>query len=140
MFMLCFGYYLGTGIVATVDTTRTGFPSIYHVKCEVLVSQGNHRCNCCKKHRKSLCAMAAHDLSNDKMGEKSNDLQFKCSGYTEEVNELIVSVPVSAYIDSPASSVESLQRRLRSHGVLSSGIYLGLCATDHKFVFCRMDR
>jgi len=83
MFMLYFGYHLGTGIVATVDTTRTGFPSIYHVKCEVLVSQGNHRCNCCKKHRKSLCAMATCDHKDDKTNPSSHT-NYSCLNSAEK--------------------------------------------------------
>ena len=46
-------------IVATVDFNRTGVPSIYHINCEILISQGSSRCDHCKKHRKSLCAMAS---------------------------------------------------------------------------------
>ena len=33
--------YLGTSIVATVDNTRTGVPSIFHVKCELLIAEGS---------------------------------------------------------------------------------------------------
>ena len=108
--------YLGTSIVATVDNTRTGVPSIFHVKCEVLIAEGSHRYSCCKKHRKSLCAMATRDLTNHRTGKDTNDVQLQ-----EEANELIVSLPVSAYSDSPASSIEILQNRLRSHGALPSG-------------------
>ena len=56
----------------------------------------------------------------------SNDIQFKCTGDIE-VNELMISVPISAYSDSPTSSVESLQSRFRSHGILPSGMELSLC-------------
>lgn len=42
--MLC--SLLGTGVVATVDSScRTGVLSIYHVKCEILVSHGRTRCD-----------------------------------------------------------------------------------------------
>ena len=58
-------FLLGTGIVATVDSSRTGVPSIYHVYCEVLISQGNSICDCCKKHHKSLCAMASRDCKDE---------------------------------------------------------------------------
>ena len=45
--------------VAVIDSTRTGFPSLYHVECELLIKRSNYggRCSACSKHRKSLTAM-----------------------------------------------------------------------------------
>ena len=63
--------------MATVDSTRTGSPSMYHVKCEVLISQGSKRCSCCKNHRKSLCAMASHDLKDDRT-DPSSYANYSC--------------------------------------------------------------
>jgi len=60
--------------------------------------------------------------------ETSNDMQFKSIGDVEEVNELMISLPLSVYSDNPTSSVESLQTRLRSYGTLPSGMELSLCA------------
>ena len=48
-----------------MDSDRTGVPSIYHVKCEVLISQGSSICDRCKKHHKSLCAMASRDHKDE---------------------------------------------------------------------------
>ena len=58
--------------MATVDSTRAGFPSIYHVNCEVLISRGSKRCSYCKNHRKSLCAMACRDLKDERTDPSSH--------------------------------------------------------------------
>ena len=52
-------------------------PSIYHVNCEVLISQGSSRCECCKKHRKSLCAMASRDRKDD-VTNPSSHTSYDC--------------------------------------------------------------
>ena len=75
--------HLGTGIVARVDTTRTGSPSIYHVNCEMLVTRGNHRCSCSKKHRKLLCAIATRDQKDDKTNPSSHT-NYSCLTSTEK--------------------------------------------------------
>ena len=45
--------------MAIVDTTRHGYPSIFHVECEFFVAGQAERCAVCSKHRKSLRAMAS---------------------------------------------------------------------------------
>ena len=57
-YFMCF---IGSEIVATVDYNRTGVPSIYHVKCEILIKANPSMkiCECCKKYRKTLTAMAS---------------------------------------------------------------------------------
>ena len=57
--VVLFVFLLGTGVVAVVDSSRTGVPSLYYVNCEILIRQGTNRCDYCKKHRKSLCAMVS---------------------------------------------------------------------------------
>ena len=109
-------FCLGTGIAATIDSNRTGVPSIFHVNCEILIAQGSQRCCCCKRHRKSLCVMATR---NTRREEHINDVRL-----LEEDNELIVSLPTSAYTDSPADSIETLQNRLRSVGTLPTGNFV----------------
>ena len=53
--------YIETEVVAKVDSSLIEVPSIYHVKCEVLIDSTNlaKRCNNCKKHRKTLSAMVS---------------------------------------------------------------------------------
>ena len=52
---------MGSEIVATVDSTRTGVTSIYHVKSEILITVNDSmkRCEPCKQYRKTLSAMAS---------------------------------------------------------------------------------
>ena len=52
---------MGSEIVATVDSTRTGVTSIYHVKREILITVNDSikRCEPYKKHRKTLSAMVS---------------------------------------------------------------------------------
>ena len=54
-------FFIGSEIVATVDSNRTGVPSIHHVKCEILIKANTSMkiCECCKKYRKTLTAMAS---------------------------------------------------------------------------------
>ena len=107
-------------------------PSIYHIQCEVLISEDTIRCDYCKKHRKSLCAMASRhckneqtDLSNDT--DHTSVTEFKHEYNIEQSQKmqppgLLISLPISAYIDAPASSVNNLQDRLKSYGAIPSGI------------------
>jgi len=39
----CYILVYHLGIVARVDTMRTGFPPIYYAKCEVLITKGKFR-------------------------------------------------------------------------------------------------
>ena len=65
---------LGTKIVATVDSSKTETPSVYHVNCEILIQPGvnNKRCESCKKHRKSLCTMASRPQTDDRTNPSSH--------------------------------------------------------------------
>ena len=58
-------YIIGSDVIAVMDSNRMDLPSIYLVNCEVLISQGSSRCDCCKKHRKSWCAMASRYRKDD---------------------------------------------------------------------------
>ena len=44
----------GSKVVAVVDSLWTGYPSIYDLECEILVSSSTERCCSCLRHRKSL--------------------------------------------------------------------------------------
>ena len=55
----------GTEVVGILDSNRTSVPSIYHVKCDVLVNCVLERCGYCGKHRKSLTAMASRASRSD---------------------------------------------------------------------------
>ena len=67
---------VGTTTVATVDSKRSGFPSIFHKDCEVLVESSEPqkvlRCQACVKHRKLLCTMAACTLKDDGTSHSSH--------------------------------------------------------------------
>ena len=112
-----------TDIVATVDSSRTGVLSTYYIQCKVLISEGASRCDCCKTHRKFLCAMASHHCKNEQT-DPSNDTdhisvtEFKQDYNVEQSQEkqppgLEISLPILAYIDAPAGSVNNLQDRLQ---------------------------
>ena len=60
--------------MATVDSVRTGVPSIYHVCCEVLISKfiSPSRCGVCKKHRKSLLTMTLRDQKDERVHPSSH--------------------------------------------------------------------
>ena len=55
----------GSKVVAVVNSTRKGYPSIYHVDCEFLVAGQVERCSACSRHRKSLRAMASRSSRDD---------------------------------------------------------------------------
>ena len=55
----------GSKVVAVVDSTRKGYPSIYHVDCEFLVAGQVERCSACSRHRKSLRTMASRSSRDD---------------------------------------------------------------------------
>ena len=60
--------------MATIDSIRTGVPSIYHVCCEVFISKliTPSRCTVCKKHRKSLLTMALCDQKDERVYPSSH--------------------------------------------------------------------
>ena len=60
--------------MATVDSVRTGVPSIYHVSCEVLISKlvTPAWCAPCKKHRKSLLTMTLRNQKDERVHPSSH--------------------------------------------------------------------
>ena len=54
-------FALGTEVVAFLDSARTGIPSLFNIKCEVLIEPTTQiaKCQTCKKYRKSLAAMTS---------------------------------------------------------------------------------
>ena len=70
--------FIGTEIVATVDCNRTGIPSIYHVKCEVLIKVNTSMkiCECCKKQRKTLTAMASQEQKDTDWTDPSSHTAY----------------------------------------------------------------
>ena len=57
-----------------MDSTRTGVQSIYHVKCEILIKVTGEvkRCEHCKKHRKSLSAIACRKQKDERTDPTSH--------------------------------------------------------------------
>ena len=84
-----FYFCIGTDVVATVDSTRTGIQSIYHINCEVLVSksQAPARCTPCKKHRKSLQTMALRCDKDDRV-DPSSHTAYSCLSTSEKDERL----------------------------------------------------
>ena len=80
-------YIIGSDVIAVVDSNRMDLPSIYHVNCEVLISQGSSRCDCCKKHRKSLCAMASRDRKGD-ITNPSSHTTYDCLSAQEKKDRM----------------------------------------------------
>jgi len=72
---------IGTEVVGTLDSSRSGTPSVYHAKCEVLVSSTQERCSYCAKHRKCLTAMASrasHASQKDDRTNPSSHTNYVC--------------------------------------------------------------
>jgi len=116
-------FLLGSHIIATLESSRGKTPSIYHSHCEVLVTQGSSRCECCKKHRKSLCALSSCHSTNDNadtIGQKTQTGGSKL-GEESKPTTLEISLPISAYLDSSLITIEDLLRRLNKQGYIPSG-------------------
>jgi len=75
--------------VATVDSTRTGIQSIYHINCEVLVNKSHTpaRCVSCKRHRKSLQTMALRCDKDDRTDPGSH-ATYSCLSESEKDERL----------------------------------------------------
>jgi len=78
---------IGTETVAFLDRTRTGVPSLYHIKCEILIELTSKvaKCLSCKKYRKSLAAMASRCQKDDHSHPSSHTTYFNL--HTPEKNE-----------------------------------------------------
>ena len=82
-------YYftIGTEIVGFLDSARTGVPSLYNVKCEVLTESTNNgtKCSVCKNYRKTLAAMASRCQKYDRSHPSSHTTYANL--HTPEKNE-----------------------------------------------------
>ena len=79
MDLLTYVTTIGTSVVATMDSTRTGITSIYHSKCEIIMKSSvtPARCASCKKHRKSLSAMVSRP-QRDERTHPSSHTTYAC--------------------------------------------------------------
>ena len=75
--------------MATVDSTRTGIRSIYHVNSEVLVNKSHTAAQCasCKRHRKCLQTMALR-CDKDGRAEPSSHATCSCLSQSEKDERL----------------------------------------------------
>ena len=78
-------FYTGSRTIATLESSRGEMPSIYHANCEVLVTGDSRKCKHCKKHRKSLCAMACRERKDD-VTDPSSHTNYACL-HTPEKHE-----------------------------------------------------
>ena len=105
---------------AVVDSTRTGVPSIYHIKCEVLLSQASSRCECCKKPRKSLCSLASRHNNRGQTDDisgttVSSELPIICESTENEQPD-----PIDT--SKTLCTISDLQDGLEKHGSIPSGM------------------
>ena len=82
-------FALGTEVIAYLDPTRTGKPSLFNVKCEVLIKPTTvkAKCQACKKYRKSLAAMTSRCHKDDCSHPSSHTTYFNL--HTPEKNECL---------------------------------------------------
>ena len=113
-------FCLGTGIAATIDSNRTGVPSIFHVNCEILIAQGSQRCCCCKRHRKSLCAMATRNHKDDDRTNPSSHTNYSCLNPAEKDVRM---ARIHKETRKLSSRVAQLEDRLAA-AVISDGVTL----------------
>ena len=117
-----------------MDSNRIDRFSIYHVNCEILISQGNNRCNIYKKHRKPLCALASRHNKSKQADACNSDHTSGASGTGEFLNH-IDSTETGQPLDlSPCLPTEScteltvfdnimeLHDGLKGHGDIPSGM------------------
>lgn len=66
--------FIGSNIVAVIDSKRTGRPSVYHVACEVLMppTKESRRCSSCSNHRSSLRAISFRSSKDDRTHPSSH--------------------------------------------------------------------
>ena len=123
-FTLPFAVVDATRSGAVMDSTRTGEPSIYHINCEVLLSQTSSRCEYCKKHRKSLCALASrHKNSNrtDDGIDATVNSEFTNIGDSTENEQPNPCLPIDT--SKRLCTLTELQDGLEKHGSIPSGMY-----------------
>ena len=67
-------FTVGTNTVAAIDKTRTGYFSIYHAECDILITSDQEcsQCKCCKKYKKTLTAMLSRRLKDQKTHPSSH--------------------------------------------------------------------
>ena len=125
-----------------VDSSRTGVPSIYHINCEVLLSQTSNRCEYCKKHRKSLCALASRHKNSDRTDDGIDatvSSAFTNIGDSTENEQPNPCLPIDT--SKRLCTLTDLQDGLEKHGSIPSGIYVQciLMVCDSLLKFYRMD-
>ena len=108
---------------AVIDSMRTGIPSIYHINCEVLLGQTGSRCDCSKKHRKSLCALASRHKNNDQKDDVigttvSSEFPNICESTESEQPNQLLPIDTSKRL----CTVTDLQDALEKHGSIPSGM------------------
>ena len=107
--------------MATIDSVRTGVPSIYHVCCEVLVSKSMipSRCAVCKKHRKSLLTMTLRDQKDERVHPSSHTNYSYLT--TPEKDERLHRLHTQCKISR--SHIVRLEKKL-SESIEESGVHL----------------
>jgi len=64
-------FIVGTNTVVAIDKTRTGYFSIYHAECDILITECG-QCKCSKKYKKTLTAMLSRRLKDQKTHTSSH--------------------------------------------------------------------
>jgi len=108
-----------------VDSNRTaaGVPSNFHANCEVFISQGSSRCKYCKKHHKSLCALASrHNNSTQAVDDNRNDTSVSDKLINDCDNTKKEQHPSLANEDLTVQTITDLQNGLKRHEGISSGM------------------
>ena len=116
-------YYLGTAVIATLNSTRTGSLSIYHENCEVLIMTtpfiAPARCESCKIFRRSLFVMASRATKerDDRTHPSSHTNYLYLSSH--EKDERLHRMHVQAKIASHQIKrlEESINRVVNENGV-----------------------
>ena len=80
-------------MVASISSCRTGFPSIYHSECEILMKSDARaeRCSSCARYRKSLMAMTSRkqkDVDKTNPSSHTNFATLHTPERTERIHRL----------------------------------------------------
>lgn len=83
-------FFIGSEIVTTVDSNRTRILSIYYIKCEVLIKVNTLMkiCECCKKYRKTLTAMASREQKDTNRTDPSSHTAYVNLSTPEKIERL----------------------------------------------------
>ena len=109
---------------SVVDSTRTGVPSIYHINCEVLLPQAmaSSRCEFCKKHRKSLCALASSHNNKDQTDDVISTVSSECPNICESTDSEQPNQFLSINTSKRLCTITELQDGLEKYGSIPSGM------------------